>query len=234
MSAEQLPEMSVRNGIQKKNNGTRLPAGVAAGSAEEGKSPERRLKQETGERLQFRHLSQKYELVLLSAEAGKIAERMLPGTMWSMRRLSVLFFFKKKELTSVELENIRKGFKRIVDLGTAFAEELERMKKLISDNGLMNLLDNTAASGGYRRSLQIKTPMEKELAVCLGSFDRLMIIYEFFWINSFFNAMTCQKRITLLKNRMTDACAQILAIRHRLDSGSGKNGAGMQTAGTES
>ena len=66
----------------------------------------------------------------------------------------------------------------------------------------------------------VKSPMEKEFLVCLTNFDRLVVLYEFFWVNNLCNAFSCRNRITKLKNRMTDVCAQLLAIRHRLDGNS--------------
>lgn len=162
-------------------------------------------------------LRQYYELVLLSAEASNIAGRMLSGTMWSIHRLSVLLFFRQDSLSENEFVSVRDGLYRITHTSREFYAELCSVRKKIADRRLDSLLENVSLSSGFRRRMAVKSPMEKEFLVCLTNFDRLIVLYEFFWVNNLYNAFSCRSRIKKLKNKMTDVCAQILAIRHRLD-----------------
>lgn len=167
-----------------------------------------------------RGLRQYHELVLLSGEASNIAGRMLSGTMWSIHRLSVLLFFRQNSLSEDEFVSVRDGLYRISHTSRELYAELCSVRKKISDRGLDSLLENVSLSSVFRRRMVVKSPMEKEFLVCLTNFDRLVVLYEFFWVNNLCNAFSCRNRITKLKNRMTDVCAQLLAIRHRLDGNS--------------
>lgn len=164
-----------------------------------------------------RNVIQRHELLLLSNEAAAVAGRMLQGTMWSMHVLSVLFFFKSAELSAEEMQAVREGIRRMSELSRDFYGELESVRKKVRNGRMEALLDNVSVAPKFRRTVVLKTPMEKEFAVCLTNFDRLVVLYGFFWVNNLFNPVSCRKRITKLKNRLTDVCAYVLSVRHKLE-----------------
>lgn len=161
---------------------------------------------------------QLFELQLLTGDAAGLIKRFMPNLMWSAYRLSIKKQFDSGRLSQEETVLVNRGLSSLEYLYDELRKEVERLLPLFNREELSELRNSCMTRVRFSRCYRIRTPPENSVCRCFQLFDRIILIYSFFWINGLYpelNPGECGRR---WHNRFINTCAQICAARRKLES----------------
>lgn len=164
---------------------------------------------------------QLFELQLLTGDATGLIKRFMPNLMWSAYRLAVKRQFDGDRMSPEDIVLVDRGLSSLDYLYDELRKEVDRLLPLFNREELSELRNSCMTKVRFSHCYRIRTPPENSVCRCFQMFDRIILIYSFFWINGLYSELNPGESSRHWRNRFINTCAQICAARRRLESNSG-------------